>query len=67
MCRSLTQRMDAAGIAYETVDVSTDEGMQTAEQYGVAHLPVIIRIDDDGRVIERYNNYGDIIKGVISK
>lgn len=67
MCRVLTQKMNAAKISYESVDVSTDEGMHTAERYGVSHLPVVLLIDDDGRVMERYNTMADILRGVIEK
>lgn len=43
--------MAKAGIACEVIDVSTDEGMERANYYGVQHLPVVIEFD-----------YGAIIK-----
>lgn len=62
MCRSVESQMAKAGIDCEVIDVSTDEGMERANYYGVQHLPVVIEVDEQGNTINRYDNYGAIIK-----
>lgn len=67
MCKALAKQLEQAGIQHTDIDVSTDEGMQTAQQYKVAHLPVMIEVDDNGNVINRYNDYGSIVKHLFRK
>lgn len=67
MCKALTKQLDQAGIKYETVDVSTDDGMAKADRYKVSHLPVMIEVDGDGNVINRYNDYGSIVKNIFKQ
>lgn len=67
MCREATKRLDGASIKYTTVDISTDEGMEIAQKYGVQHIPAVLLIDENDIVIERYNTYGEIIGKLINK
>ena len=61
MCRSVASQMAKAGIDCEVIDVSTDEGMERANYYGVQHLPAVIEVDEQGNTMCRYDNYGAII------
>ena len=61
MCRSVESQMTKAGIDCEVIDVSTDEGIERANYYGVQHLPVVIEFDEYGSITNRYDNYGAII------
>ena len=67
MCREVTKRLDSASIEYTSVDISTDEGMELAQRYGVQHIPAVLLVDSGGIVIERHNTYGEIIEKLIKK
>ena len=56
-CQEWSTELDAAGIPFRKVDVLQEAGL--ARAYGITHTPVVLVVDDTGRVLEGYDDAPD--------
>ena len=56
-CQEWSAELDAAGVPFRKVDVLQEAGL--ARAYGITHTPVVLVVDDDGRVLEGYDDAPD--------
>lgn len=63
-CRMISTRLQQGGVKYEDIDASDDDGAELAARYNVSHVPVVIVLDDNGRVSQRYDTIPDIIEAI---
>ena len=56
-CQEWSAELDAVGVPFRKVDVLEEAGL--ARAYGITHTPVVLVVDDDGRVLEGYDDAPD--------
>ena len=57
-CMSTYRAMDKKGIAYDTVDMSKDEGaLEVMKSLGFMQAPVIVNRDDEGNIISSWSGF----------
>lgn len=49
-------------LSYELMDAGTAEGLQFARKYEVAHVPTLLEIDQDHRIIRKLSGLQEIFQ-----
>ena len=62
MCKQVDKLLTDAGIEYEEVDISTDEGYDVAVKYNIRSVPFLVLQKPDGD--KTYKNYGEIYRSI---
>lgn len=52
-CKMVKEQLDKEGIAYEYVDVATDEGRDKAIEHQTMSTPTLIVLDENSAQVER--------------
>lgn len=52
-CKVLEKNLKEAGIEYDSINVTNPDNLDLVTQYGVRGLPTLIKIDDDGAIIDK--------------
>lgn len=53
-CKPYKARLESSGIAFENVDIDSDEGQSLGPKNNIRSLPTTQLLDDDGKVVKTY-------------
>ena len=53
-CKVLEKNLVESGVEYDSVDVTSEEGEDLTEAYGVRAVPTLLLVDDNGTLISKH-------------
>lgn len=53
-CKVLEKNLVESGVEYDSVDVTSEEGEDIVEKYGVRAVPTLLLIDDNGTLLNKH-------------
>ena len=53
-CKVLEKNLVEAGVEYDSVDVTSEEGEDLTETYGVRAVPTLLLVDDNGTLLNKH-------------
>ena len=46
-CKALERNLKQTDIVYKDIEISSEEGMELADKYGIMSIPTLVKIDGD--------------------
>ena len=53
-CKVLEKNLVESGVEYDSVDVTSEEGEDLIEAYGVRAVPTLLLVDDNGTLLNKH-------------
>ena len=53
-CKVLEKNLVESGVEYDSVDVTSEEGDDLIEAYGVRAVPTLLLVDDNGTLLNKH-------------
>lgn len=53
-CKVLERNLVESGIKYDSVDITSEEGEELTDTYGVRAVPTLLLVDDNGTLINKH-------------
>lgn len=53
-CKVLEKNLVESGVEYDSVDVTSKEGEDLTEAYGIRAVPTLLLIDDNGTLLNKH-------------
>ena len=53
-CKVLEKNLVESGVEYDSVDVTSEEGEDLTEAYGVTAVPTLLLVDDNGTLLNKH-------------
>lgn len=53
-CKVLEKNLVESGVEYDSVDVTSEEGEDLTETYGVRAVPTLLLVDDNGTLLNKH-------------
>lgn len=53
-CKVLERNLVESGIKYDSVDITSEEGGDLTDTYGVRAVPTLLLVDDNGTLIKKH-------------
>lgn len=60
-CPQAKRKLEASGIHFDLIDASTNAGRQMAIEYGIHCVPTLLRVDEQGILVERFDGIEEIM------